>query len=49
VEAFLRLVDQGKFRLPGDTGGGTMENIDNIHQQQAQCVVAQTSDTSDKT
>lgn len=29
VDAFLRLVDQGEFRDPDDTGGGTMEDIDN--------------------
>jgi energy-coupling factor transport system substrate-specific component len=34
VDAFLRLVDQGEFRLPGDTGGGTTENIDNIRAKQ---------------
>ena len=33
VEAFLRLVEQGKFRAPDDTGGGTTENIDNIHKR----------------
>ncbi|MCR4589532.1 MAG: HD domain-containing protein [Lachnospiraceae bacterium] len=31
VEAFLRLVDQGKMRAPDDDGGGTTEDIDNIH------------------
>ena len=30
VDAFLRLVGQGKFRAPDDTGGGTTEDIDNI-------------------
>lgn len=31
VDAFLRLVERGKFRAPDDDGGGTTENIDNIH------------------
>ena len=31
VEAFLRLVDKGFFRAPDDEGGGTSEDIDNIH------------------
>lgn len=30
VDAFLRLVDKGKFRAPDDDGGGTTEDIDNI-------------------
>ena len=30
VDAFLRLVDKGKFRDPDDLGGGSMENIENI-------------------
>ena len=30
VDAFLRLVDKGEFRDPNDTGGGSMENIENI-------------------
>ena len=34
VDAFLRLVDKGEFRDENDTGGGTMEDIDNIHRQQ---------------
>ena len=34
VDAFLRLVDKGEFRAPDDTGGGTTEDIDNIHKQQ---------------
>ena len=33
VDAFLRLVEQGKFRAPDDQGGGTTENIDNIHKK----------------
>ena len=31
VDAFMRLVEQGAFRAPDDTGGGTMESIENIH------------------
>ena len=31
VDAFLRLVAKGEFRAPDDHGGGTTENIDNIH------------------
>lgn len=34
VDAFLRLVDKGKFRAPDDFGGGTTENIDNISKNQ---------------
>ncbi len=34
VNAFLRLVDKGQFRAPDDHGGGTTENIDNIHKAQ---------------
>ena len=30
VDAFLRLVDKGKFRAPDDAGGGTTEEIENI-------------------
>ena len=33
VDAFLRLVDKGEFRAPDDTGGGTTEDIDNIHKK----------------
>ena len=31
VDAFMRLVEQGKFRAPDDTGEGTFEEIDNTH------------------
>ena len=31
VDAFLRLVEKGKFRAPDDHGGGSMESIENIH------------------
>ena len=34
VDAFLRLVEQGQFRHPDDVGGGTMEDINNIHKKQ---------------
>ena len=34
VDAFMRLVAKGKFRAPDDEGGGTTENIDNIHKAQ---------------
>ena len=34
VDAFLRLVEKGEFRDPDDRGGGTTENIDNIHKRQ---------------
>lgn len=30
VDAFLRLVDKGEFRIPGDTGEGSTEDINNI-------------------
>ncbi len=33
VDAFLRLVEKGKFRAPDDNGGGTTEDIDNIHKR----------------
>ena len=41
VDAFLRLVEQGEFRAPDDHGGGTMENIDNIHKKQNEALEAQ--------
>lgn len=34
VDAFLRLVEQGKMRAEDDHGGGTTEDIDNIHKKQ---------------
>ena len=34
VDAFLRLVEKGEFRHPDDVGGGTTEDIDNIHKKQ---------------
>lgn len=33
VHAFSRLIEHGYFRLPDDTGGGTMEDINNIHRR----------------
>ncbi len=33
VEAFLKLVEKGEFRHPDDVGGGTTEDIDNIHKK----------------
>ena len=33
VDAFLRIVERGGFRAPDDTGGGTTEDIDNIHKK----------------
>lgn len=33
VDAFLRLVDKGEFRAEDDNGGGTTEDIDNIHKR----------------
>ena len=34
VDAFMRLVAKGEFRDPKDHGGGTTENINNIHKAQ---------------
>ena len=33
VDAFLRIVDRGGFRAPDDIGGGSTEDIDNIHKR----------------
>ena len=33
VDAFMRLVEQGKMRAADDIGGGTTEDIDNIHKK----------------
>lgn len=33
VDAFLKVVEQGGFRAPDDKGGGSMEDIDNIHKK----------------
>ena len=34
VDAFLSIVERGGFRDPEDKGGGSMEDIDNIHKKQ---------------
>ncbi|MBR0413701.1 MAG: HD-GYP domain-containing protein [Clostridia bacterium] len=34
VDAFMRLAERGEFRAPDDTGGGTFEDISNIHKNQ---------------
>ena len=34
VDAFLRLAEKGEFRAPDDVGGGTFEDISNIHKNQ---------------
>ena len=34
VDAFLRLVDRGELRAEDDNGGGTFEDITNIHKKQ---------------
>jgi energy-coupling factor transport system substrate-specific component len=31
VDAFLRLVEKGEFKAPDDNGGGTVDDINNIH------------------
>ncbi|MBQ8922516.1 MAG: HD domain-containing protein [Oscillospiraceae bacterium] len=36
VDAFLRLVEQGRMRAADDTGGGTTEDIDNIRKAGAE-------------
>ncbi len=33
VDAFLRLVEKGEFKAADDQGGGTTEDIDNIHKR----------------
>ena len=45
VDAFLRLVDKGEFRAPDDIGGGTTEDINNIHQKQKEETAAETAKT----
>ena len=45
VDAFLRLVDKGEFRAPDDAGGGTTEDINNIHQKQKEETAAETAKT----
>ena len=34
VDAFLRLAERGEFRAEDDNGGGTLEDINNIHENQ---------------
>jgi energy-coupling factor transport system substrate-specific component len=34
VDAFMHLVEKGELRAPDDHGGGSMENIENIHKEQ---------------
>ena len=34
VDAFLRLVEKGEMRDKNDTGGGSTDDIDNIHRKQ---------------
>ena len=34
VDAFLRLAEKGEFRAEDDTGGGTFDDISNIHKNQ---------------
>ena len=36
VDAFLRLAEKGELRAPDDDGGGTLEDISNIHKSQDQ-------------
>ena len=33
VDAFLSLVEKGQFKAPDDMGGGSIEDIDNIHRK----------------
>ncbi len=34
VDAFLRLAKKGVLRAPDDTGGGSLDDISNIHKKQ---------------
>ena len=45
VEAFLRLVDKGEFRAPDDDGGGSTEDINNIHKKQDEAEDAKREET----
>ena len=45
VEAFLRLVDKGEFRAPDDDGGGSTEDINNIHKKQDEAEEAKREET----
>ena len=49
VDAFLRLVERGEFRAPDDEGGGSTEDINNIHKKfdkQADRAEGHTSDNN---
>ncbi len=46
VDAFLRLVERGEFRAEDDNGGGTFEDITNIHKKQEQDFAKETSEAS---
>ena len=48
VDAFLRLVDQGKFRAEDDLGGGTTEDINNIHKRQNEEAEKQKAEAENK-
>ena len=51
VDAFLRLVEKGEFRAEDDTGGGTFEDITNIHKAQDKAKIEedQKAETDKKT
>ena len=49
VEAFLRLVDKGYFRAKNDTGGGSTEDIDNIHKREAEEAAAEKASKAEET
>ncbi|MBR2100442.1 MAG: hypothetical protein IJ927_03850 [Eubacterium sp.] len=34
VDAFMRIAQRGEFRAPDDVGGGSTEDISNIHKSQ---------------
>ena len=44
VNAFMRLVARGEFRAPDDHGGGSTENIDNIHKAQDEAAGKESGD-----
>ena len=48
VEAFLRLVEKGEFRAKNDTGGGSTEDIDNIHKREAEETARAEHDAKEK-
>ena len=49
VDAFLRLVEKGEFRAEDDQGGGTFEDITNIHKAQDAAKKAQDEAAAKKT